>query len=96
MRIESRLSLIAHNSTGREVKSVSGVHALKPLTINTYDPFVTGSRDKRAPDRNDAERRRLCRRVVKQAILMELRSDSDRRGMNMRDDGSFAHIDEQA
>ena len=97
MRIESRLSLVAHNSAGREVKSVSGVHALKPMTINTYDPYMAGEgRDKRSADRRDVERRKLCRRVVKQAILMELRADSDRRGLNLRDDGTFAHIDEEA
>jgi len=105
MRIDAKLSLVAHSSVGREVKSVSGVHALKPLVINAYQAGDAASyRHHQAVNDDDAqasarqrfaaERRKTCRRVRQQAILMELRSGGDRRH-TLPEDAGFGHVDEE-
>ena len=106
MRIDAKLSLVSHSSVGREVKSVSGVHALKPLAINAYQTDDAARRrqhqsvnddDAQEPTRQKygAERRKLCRRVRQQTILMELRSGGDRRHLIAGDVLHTAHIDEE-
>jgi hypothetical protein len=42
------------------------------------------------------ERRKLCRRVSHQHVLVELRSGVDRRKHNLRGEGPAEHIDEEA
>jgi len=104
MRIDAKLSLVAHRSVGREVKSVSGVHALKPLVINAYQAgdgasyrhhqAVNDDEAQASARQFGAERRKTCRRVRQQAILMELRSGGDRRH-TLSEDAGFGHVDEQ-
>lgn len=102
MRIDTKLSLVAHSSVGREVKSVSGVHALKPLTIDAYQTgdaaahrhhHAINDDDAHVSAQYGAERRKTCRRIRQQAILMELRSGGDRRN-TLSEDIGFGHVDE--
>lgn len=96
MRIDAKLSLVDHRSVGREVKSVSGVHALKPLAIDAYQTGDTASyrhhqaindddAQLSARQRGGAERRKTCRRVGHQPILLELRCGGDRRRLIVDD-----------
>jgi len=105
MRIDAKLSLVNHSSVGREVKSVSGVHALKPLAIDAYQTDDAATHRHRqaindadakasAQQRLGTERRQQCRRVRRQAILMELRSGGDRRHA-LSENFGFGHIDEE-
>jgi len=108
MRIESKLSqshpfLVAHDSVGREVKSVSGVHALKPSIVHAYQSQEDANHrqhqagndeDRPASARYGMERRKQCRRVRQQRLLIELRSGGDRRHA-LAEDAHFGHVDEE-
>lgn len=89
------------------VKGVSASQAIKPLAINGYEVHdVVLHRDHRPPVKDKArsseqrekgaDRRKLCRRVKQQAVLIELRSSINRRRQNLRDSDMREHIDEQA
>lgn len=93
------------NFGGREVKGVSGVTALRPLDAHEAHPTgvtpVTARADGEVlqevqEHRRLAElpdRRKVCRRIHKQAVLLDSRSGSDRRHGHSRDTDAVEHID---
>lgn len=106
MRIDSKPPPIVPMPERREIKGVSAVHAVKPIAIDAYQVQNAALHGQHEPPvrenpqlpehRNDGEdRRKMCRRVKKQAVLMELRTGVDRRRRNLRDTDTREHIDEQ-
>jgi hypothetical protein len=107
MRIDSIAPRFTSIVSGREVKSVSAVHAVKPVAINAYEvqggalhkltqPVVQEKFTSPQQRVELEERRKMCRRVKQQAVLIELRSGIDRRRHNLRDSDLHEHIDEEA
>lgn len=87
---------------GREVKGLTDAHAVKPVQERGQP-----SPDKQHEHRHEAEhhehpevqqedRRKYCRRVSHQPVLVELRSGIERRRHNLFVGGIVEHIDEEA
>jgi hypothetical protein len=105
MRSVDSLTTIS-NFGGREVKGVSGVTALRPLDAHEAHPTGVTPVTARVLD-GDAlqeiqehrrlaelpDRRKICRRVHKQVVLLDSRSGSDRRHGHSRDTDAVDHID---
>lgn len=106
MRIDSQPSPIIATPERHEVKGVTAVHAVKPVSVGAREvPDVIYHREteQQSPEYGRAEkrgysedRRKLTRRVSKQAVLIELRSGVDRRRVDQRDGDVRIHIDELA
>jgi hypothetical protein len=106
MRIDSQPSPIIATPERHEVKGVTSVHVVKPVSVDGREvPDVIYHREteRQAPKYEGAEkrghgeeRRKLTRRVSKQAVLIELRSGVDRRRVDQRDGDVRIHIDELA
>jgi hypothetical protein len=92
------------NFGGREVKGVSATAALKPLNAHeAHNLAVTPSEvhqassepvpqmQRRSPELPD--RRKVCRRVHKQVVLLDLRTGVDRRHGHGRETDPIEHID---
>ena len=87
------------------IQAVKTVHApLMPLTNielnlehrSVMIPVVEQQQHRDNPVRDNPvkDRRKFCRRVKHQAVLVELRSGIDRRRHNLRDGDVVEHIDE--
>jgi hypothetical protein len=89
------------------VRALSAVQGVRPVhapdrfvsivelsTVHPRPEPVVVQQKKR--DTSLEERRKLCRRISHQAVLVELRSGIDRRHQNLRDSGTSGHIDEIA
>ena len=106
MRIDNQPSPISTTPDRREVKGVTSVHAVKPVSVDARElPDVLYHREteRQVPKYVGVEkrgyreeRRKLCRRVGKQAVLIELRSGVDRRRVEQRAGDVHIHIDAQA
>jgi hypothetical protein len=106
MRYVSSISPVLTSSTSRQVRALSSVQAVKPVhTPEQFIPYVPAIRahqestvsvagilKKRVSSFED--RRKLCRRVTHQTVLIELRSGIDRRRHNLREGATVDHIDE--
>lgn len=88
--------------TSRAVKGLAAVHAVKPIHEEVEPTSVTlsiearerqGSEEQHLPQE---DRRKACRRIHNQKVLIELRSGLDRRRHNLMEGGTPDHIDEEA
>jgi hypothetical protein len=104
MRIDNQPPPISTRKERRVVQGPSAVYGVKPVTVEEKLPADESQRrdvpavpSSTVEHRSDAQdRRRLCRRVSKQAVLIELRSGVDRRKHDQRDGDVRIHIDAQA
>lgn len=106
MRYVSSIPPVSTSSNARQVRALSAVHGVKPVhvpervvpyvelsTLHQGSVPIVEQQKKREIPLED--RRKVCRRVSHQAVLVELRSGIDRRRHNLRD-GATEHIDEIA
>ena len=105
MRYVSSIPPVSTSSRTRQVSELTAVHAIKPVHApiqpdtsikldSTYQvaiPVVEHREYIPAVDR-----RKICRRVKHQTVLVELRSGIDRRHHNLRNGDVAEHIDEIA
>ena len=104
MRIDSQLPPIITVKDRREVKGLTAVFAIKPVAEEERAPQETETHhdvEHTPPYQTEqrgyeVDRRKICRRVSKQAVLIELRSGVDRRRVDQRDGDVRIHIDAQA
>lgn len=87
--------------TSRAVKGLRLVHAVKPIHEDVEPTAVTLSaeaRHQQEPEHHlpQEDRRKACRRIHNQKVLIELRSGLDRRQHNLMEGGKADHIDEEA
>ena len=82
------------------VKSVKPVHArtLPPPVVQSHsqregEPDITDQQDRRHEPHIDGERRTYCRRIEHLPVLIDLRSEIDRRRHNQREGDIVEHID---
>lgn len=92
----------------RQVKALSAAQAVKPVFPREQPvlPYVeqhTAHQEPVHPVEQQhhrtvpfEDRRKACRRVAHQAVLVELRSGIDRRRHNLREGDIVEHIDETA
>jgi len=91
---------------GLEVKALAGVQRAKPVQARTLPPLVmqpharhvpppevAGKEEKRHDPHVHGERRLYCRRLERLPMLVELRSEMDRRRRNQRASDIAEHID---
>ncbi|HEU0233578.1 MAG TPA: hypothetical protein VFQ94_00400 [Gallionella sp.] len=92
--------------TGPEVKALAGIKRAKPVQARTLPPLVVqpharreatpdaaGKEEKRHNPHVYGERRIYCRRIERLPMLVELRSEIDRRRRNQRASDIAEHID---
>ncbi|GAB5605654.1 hypothetical protein [Sideroxyarcus sp. TK5] len=86
--------------TTRAVKSLTGTHAVKPVHEELETVAVTleaeAQHDSGQTSLPQEDRRKACRRIHHQKVLVELRSGLDRRKHNLFAGGVAEHIDEEA
>jgi len=85
--------------TTRAVKGLTDIHAVKSVHARDPEsqsvephPEVQGEH----PNIPLVDRRKACRRIHNQKVLIELRSGLDRRRHNLMEGGTADHIDEEA
>ncbi len=84
----------------RPVKELTGVQAVKP--VHPREPESAPLRHEVVPAAYPQgslpaeDRRKACRRIRNQKVLIELRSGLDRRQHNLMEGGVADHIDEKA
>jgi hypothetical protein len=90
----------------RQVTGLTRINAVKPIRegepavqnvenkVSRQEPLPVGAQYQRAEPFED--RRKVCRRVNHQTVLVELRSGIDRRRHNLRGSDIVEHIDETA
>lgn len=102
MRFVSSLLPVYTGPASRDVKGVVGVRAVRPVrahgetkvTINPHKPHeIQPVAQHERREHGEEERRKECRRVSHQAVLVEMRSGIDRRRHNLREDDIVEHID---
>ena len=107
MRYVSSIPPVSTSSNTRQVRALSAVQGVKPVHVpEQVIPYVELStihqgavpivEQQKKRDIPLEDRRKVCRRVSRQAVLIELRSGIDRRRQNLRDGGATEHIDEIA
>jgi len=92
--------------TGLEVKALAGIRRTKPVQARTLPPLVvqphsqregepdiTDQQDRRHEPHIHGERRTYCRRIEHLTVLIDLRSEIDRRRHNQREGDTVEHID---
>lgn len=107
MRFVPSVSPVMTSPDTRQVRGLSPVHAVKPVhPLEQPVPYVennaahqqavspVGRQNQRSELQE--ERRKTCRRIKHQSVLIELRSGVDRRRHNLREGDVAEHIDEQA
>lgn len=95
--------------TEPEVQALAGIKRPKPVQARTLPPLVVqpharreapveaaGKEEKRHDPHVHGERRVYCRRIERLPILVELRSEIERRRHNQRADDMTEHIDVKA
>jgi hypothetical protein len=91
----------------RQVGGLTATHAVKPVAPVNQPAANAGQRAahqvQARPDapsyqrtETHADRRKICRRVIQQPVLVELRSGIERRRRRTRAGDMIDHIDEQA
>lgn len=104
MRIDNQPRPVSPGKERRVVQGLTAVYGVKPVTVEAPPPGDAAQRrdvpvappppvEQRA---HAPDRRKLCRRVSKQAVLIELRSGVDRRKADQHAGDVRTHIDEQA
>lgn len=106
MRYVSSIPPVSTSSGTRQVRALSSVHAVKPVhTREQVIPYIPAIKAHQEPTvlldeilkkrvATFEDRRKLCRRVTHQTVLIELRSGIDRRRHNLREGAVADHIDE--
>lgn len=107
MRYVSSIPPVATSPDTHQVKGLSAAYAVKPVYPREQPiPYVEQHtalhqdahlvEQDRQRDMPLEDRRKACRRVHHQSVLVELRSGIDRRHHNLREGDIVEHIDEQA
>ncbi|OIR17331.1 hypothetical protein GALL_23560 [mine drainage metagenome] len=107
MRYVPSLPPVTTSPYTRQVKGLSAAQAVKPVYPREQpESYVAPQATHQAaagvqqqPPRRVQpfeDRRKACRRVSHQPVLVELRSGIDRRRHNLREGDMVEHIDEQA
>ncbi|GAB1235098.1 hypothetical protein [Ferrigenium sp. UT5] len=101
MRFAPSINPPAATPTSRAVRGLTSVHAVKPLHEEVEPTVVTLSANAREQQGAEQplpqeDRRKACRRIHNQKVLIELRSGLDRRLRNLMEGGTSDHIDEEA
>ena len=104
--VPSLLSPGTAPETGSEVKALAGIRRAKPVQARTLPPLVVqpharheappeaaGDEERRHDPHVHGERRLYCRRLQHLPMLVELRSEIDRRQRNQRANDIAEHID---
>ena len=108
MRYVSSIPPVTTSPRTRQVSPLSAVQGVKPVHAplqvvpniefnaahQSSVPLVEQQKQRDKPNAED--RRKYCRRVNHQAVLVELRSGIDRRHHNLREGDVVEHIDEVA
>ncbi len=106
MRYVSSIPPVTTSPNTRQVKGLTATQAVRPVYPHEQSlPYVeqpahhqgaTLSVEQQHGEMPAEDRRKACRRVSHQPVLVELRSGQDRRRHNMRSDDATEHIDEIA
>ena len=107
MRYVSDVKPVVTGVNAGLVASLSSVHAVKPIHSREQAVFLLtappsqakewGGADKEPEAKLPVEdRRKACRRIHNQKVLIELRSGVDRRHHDLLGGHAVEHIDEQA
>jgi len=103
MRYVNSISPVPASPNTRQVKGLSAAHSLTPVHPHTKPPAYEDHHENehqvgsQAPPNVPVEdRRKACRRVSHQPVLIELRSGVDRRHHNLREGDVAEHIDIEA
>jgi hypothetical protein len=106
MRYTPSIPPLATSPNTRQVGGLSRIHAVKPVpAADQAVPHVENQALRQVPipleqqyQRAESfeDRRKVCRRVSHQPVLVELRSGLDRRRHNLREGDLVEHIDETA
>jgi len=106
MRYVSSMPPVTTGTTTRQVKGLFAAPAVKPVYPREQPIPYTGQHMAPQETAHPAvqqyrsatfeDRRKTCRRVSHQAVLVELRSGIDRRRRNLREGDVVEHIDEEA
>ncbi|MBU1425639.1 MAG: hypothetical protein KKH12_02465 [Gammaproteobacteria bacterium] len=105
MRIVPSLPPVTKSPNTRQVGGLTAIHSVKAVQLQEQAVPVV----EKQPAQQEAarlveqqrhhegpfeDRRKVCRRVAQQAVLVDLRSGLDRRRRNQRGDDLVEHIDE--
>ena len=86
--------------TTRAVKGLTDIHAVKPVHARDPESEPHPEVHDDHPDKQMGlplvDRRKACRRIHNQKVLIELRSGQDRRRHHLMESGTADHIDEEA
>jgi hypothetical protein len=107
MRIVPSLPPVTKSPNTRQVGGLTAIHSVKAVQLPEQSVpnvehqsaqqeaarLVEHQRHHEGPSE---DRRKVCRRVGKQTVLVDLRSGLDRRRHNQREDDFVDHIDETA
>jgi hypothetical protein len=107
MRYVSEIKPVATGSKPSLVPGLSSVHAVKPIHTREQTVFQVSAlrgRDKEVVEAEQErvtrlpleDRRKACRRIHIQKVLIELRSGVDRRHHDLLGDHATEHVDEKA
>jgi hypothetical protein len=107
MRYVTDVPTATTNPFGRQVGGLSAVYAVKAVhpreqTVAAVEHQAEHQQGVHAVEQQNqrhqpiVERRKACRRVAHQHVLIELRSGIDRRHHNLRDGDVVEHIDIEA
>ncbi|TAJ81504.1 MAG: hypothetical protein EPO42_02065 [Gallionellaceae bacterium] len=107
MRFVPSISPATTSPATRQVRALSAAHAVKPVhPLDQPVPYAENNAThqqaahpvERQEQRSELleDRRKICRRVKHQHVLIELRSGIDRRRHNLRAGDMAEHIDEKA
>ncbi len=109
MRFVPSVSPVMTPPDTRQVKGLSATHAIKPVYpreqpvsgIEYHAPHkeheaVQQVEPQQQREMPQEDRRKTCRRIKHQHVLIELRSGIDRRHHNLRGSDVVDHIDEEA
>jgi hypothetical protein len=105
MRYVTSLPPVTTRPNTRQVRGLSQTHAIKPVQTDeqavpnvenktTKQQWELQARQQHQRSEPFEDRRKTCRRVTRQAVLVELRSGFDRRRRNLRSNDLVDHIDE--
>ena len=106
MRYVSTMPPVATGLKTSLVQGLTAIHAIKPLRLDgsgvthvEQHAVREGLRSRDQEGRGldpSKDRRKVCRRVGQQYVLIELRSEIDRRRHNLFGTDPVEHIDEEA
>ena len=104
MRYVSSIPPVATGPNSRLVSGLSAVHAVKP--VHSREPAVDQVEQQAKHEEKQGnglaghrdepfeERRKACRRILKQKVLIELRTGVERRQHDRLGNAPIGHIDE--